>query len=320
MNAQTDNNPTTPKAPVALVDYLRLATQYLAKCGSPSARLDAELLLADVLGTDRMGLYVHFDRPLDRAEVDRYRHFLRRRCQGTPVAYIVGCKEFYETTLTVNPSVLIPRPETELLVDAVLERIRGQQSVRAPLIADIGTGSGAIAIALALQLPDARIAAVDVSSDALAVAKQNALAYDVLSRIEFIPGDLLTPLLFPPRAQRYKGRLDVVVSNPPYIPTDEWERLPVSIKKFEPRLALDGGPDGLSVYRRLVPDAAQALAEGGLLALEIGSDQGNALTSLLQADVCWEQIELLQDYAGHDRIVLARKGERRSDGHPPACN
>lgn len=313
-------------APVALVDYLRLATGYLDDCGSTSARLDAELLLADVLQLDRMSLYVNFDRPLEPAEVDRFRQALRRRCQGTPVAYILGRREFLSATLTVNPAVLIPRPETELLVEAVLQRL-GAEAADAededagnrssagpaagddfPLIADVGTGSGAIAIGLAMALPAARIVAVDVSTEALDVARANAAAHDVAGRMEFLVGDLLTPLMAPPRSEQYAGRLDVIVSNPPYIATDDWQRLPPEVRDYEPRVALDGGPDGMALYRHLVPAAAEALKSGGLLALEIGADQAGAVRELLESVPGWRQIDLLQDYAGHDRIVLATKG------------
>lgn len=303
--------------PVAIVDYLRLATGYLENCGSGTARLDAELLLADVLDLDRMALYVNFDRPLEPAEVATYRDTLRRRCQGTPIAYITGRKEFLTATLTVNSAVLIPRPETELLVEAIVERLGdGEWAKGAPLIADVGTGSGAIAIGLARALPTAELVAVDVSSDALAVARDNAARHDLDDRIQFIAGDLLTPLLVPPRDERYAGQLDVIVSNPPYIPTNELEKLPRDIKQYEPRVALDGGPDGLALYRRLVPAAARGLKSGGLLALEIGSDQGPALRSLLADAGGWERIEVLRDYADLDRIVLAWKGATDANPRP----
>lgn len=307
--------------PVAVTDYLQLATGYLQNCGSESARLDAELLLGHVLGLDRMSLYVNFDRPLEPAEVDRFRDALRKRCQGTPVAYIVGQRDFLSASLAVNSAVLIPRPETELLVEAVLQQLPAadksggehEPAEARYIIADIGTGSGAIAIGLAMTLPDARLVAVDVSADALRVAQRNAQSHAVADQIEFFAGDLLTPLLVPPGADKYKGRLDVVVSNPPYITTDEWQRLPAEVRDFEPRVALDGGVDGLSLYRRLIPAAVDALKPGGLLAVEIGADQAAAVRRLLD-DGAWTDVQLLQDYAGHDRIVLARKDSAGSEG------
>src|SRR5690625_5052837 len=181
------------------MDYLRLATGYLEKGGSATARLDAEVLLGDVLGMDRMALYVNFDRPLEPGEVDRFREALRRRGRGEPVAYITGRREFRTATLAVSPAVLIPRPETELLVDAVLERMPAGRTESLPgpdgpvLVADVGTGSGAIAISLALSMQETKFVAIDISEDALAVARQNAAAHEVHERIEFVQGDLLAP-------------------------------------------------------------------------------------------------------------------------------
>src|SRR5690606_26723656 len=184
--------------PRALMDYLRLAADYLGRCGSPSARLDAEVLLGHVLGMDRVALYVNHDQPLEPAEVDAYRAALRARCQGTPVAYITGKKEFLGMTLAVNRHVLIPRPETELLVEAVVRRLAdaaGKAGPGAPLlIADVGTGSGAIALGIARALPHARLLAVDVSPGALAVARENAAAHGLQDRVVLLEGDLLAPV------------------------------------------------------------------------------------------------------------------------------
>lgn len=297
---------SAPTRPQALVDYLRLAADYLQKSGSASPRLDAELLLAHVLGMDRVALYVNFDRPLVPGEVDRYRELLRQRARGTPIAYILGSKPFLTTRVAVGPGVLIPRPETELLVEAAAARLREMPGEEL-LAADVGTGSGAIAIGLALLEPRARVAALDISADAVRTARANVERHGLENRIEVMEGDLLAPLAEPPRARRWAGRLDAVVSNPPYIATPELATLPRDIRDFEPRVALDGGPDGLTVYRRLIPQAAALLRPGGLLALEIGSDQGEALQRLLAADGRWRSVELRRDYAGQDRIVLAEK-------------
>lgn len=295
--------------PTALVDYLRLATDYLKKCGSDSARLDAELLLAHVLGLDRVVLYVNYDRPLIPVEVDAFREALRRRCGGTPIAYITGERPFLSTTVHVTPAVLIPRPETELLVEAVVQWL-SRQTGETLMAADVGTGSGAIALGIALAEARAKVAALDVSGDALAVAQLNVERHHLNDRIELLAGDLLTPLVVPPRDATWAGRLDAVVSNPPYVATAELETLARDVRDFEPRIALDGGEDGLAVYRRLIPMAARALRPGGLLALEIGADQGAAVMALLTGSLDWRDVALQQDYAGHDRIVLAEKADK----------
>jgi len=306
------------------MDYLRLAADYLGRCGSPSARLDAEVLLGHVLGMDRVALYVNHDQPLEPAEVDAYRAALRARCQGTPVAYITGKKEFLGMTLAVNRHVLIPRPETELLVEAVVRRLAdaaGKAGPGAPLlIADVGTGSGAIALGIARALPHARLLAVDVSPGALAVARENAAAHGLQDRVVLLEGDLLAPVAqeLTQGAPAAGGRgldaaarkLDAVVSNPPYIAARNWDQLPREVREFEPRLALDGGPDGLAFYRRLIPQAAALLKAGGLLAVEIGHDQAAPVQALLAAAGGWDGVQVLRDYAGHPRVVLAtRQGE-----------
>ena len=305
--------------PRALMDYLRLATEYLQRCGSPSARLDAEVLLGHVLGMDRVSLYVNHDRPLVPREVDAYREVLRARGRGTPVAYITGKKEFLRMTLAVTPDVLIPRPETELLVEAVVRHF--QPADRPLVLADVGTGSGAIAIGLARALPKARVLAIDISPAALAVARRNAAALGVADRVVLMEGDLLVPVAAglaggagshgavagrPAGHGWPDGGLDAVVSNPPYIPARDWDKLPRDVREYEPRLALDGGPDGLAVYRRLVPQAAAVLRPGGLLALEIGHDQEQAVRALLEGGR-WDGVRVEKDYAGHPRVVLATR-------------
>jgi len=291
-------------APRVLMEFLRLAADYLSRCGSPSARLDAELLLGHVLGMDRVSLYVNHDRPLEPAEVDAYRRVLRERCRGAPIAYITGKKEFMRVTLKVTPAVLIPRPETELLVEATIQRLRAASGPL--LVTDVGTGSGAIAIGLALALPEARVLATDISPAALAVARENVTAHGLDGRVELLEGDLLAPVADAVRTGRI-GPLDAVVSNPPYIPARDWESLPRSVRDYEPRLALDGGPDGLDVYRRLIPQAAPLLRPGGLLALEIGHDQEAGLRELLAQDGRWDNVQVQKDYAGHPRVVLATR-------------
>ncbi|MBO8142659.1 MAG: peptide chain release factor N(5)-glutamine methyltransferase [Firmicutes bacterium] len=297
---------SAPAAPRPLMEYVRLATGYLKNCGSPSPRLDAELLLAHVLGTDRVSLYVNHDRPLVLEEVEAYRTVLRQRCRGMPVAYITGRRAFLSFDLRVGPQVLIPRPETELLVEAAVQELPANESLH---LCDVGTGSGAVAIGLARALPRARVLAVDISPEALAVARENVAACGLENRIAVVEGDLLSPLLDRERATiaggARTGLLDAVVSNPPYIPSGQWENLPREIKDYEPRIALDGGEDGLEVYRRLIPQASLALRPGGLLALEIGHDQETRVQELLAAGGAFGAVKVIKDYAGHPRVVLA---------------
>jgi release factor glutamine methyltransferase len=251
----------------------------------PSARLDAELLLCAATGLDRVGLYVGHDRPLDETERSRYRDLVRRRLEGEPVAYLVGEQEFWSLPLTVDPRVLIPRRETEHVVEQVL-RVFPEGT-----LVDVGTGSGAIALAVKKERPAARVIAIDASADALAVARANAARLGL--EVEFREGDLLTPVDAP---------VDVIASNPPYVRSEEIPRLQREVQR-EPRRALDGGPDGLDVIRRLIPAAREKLRPGGFLVMEIGSDQGAATLELLKG---WSEPRIVQDLAKLDRVAVAR--------------
>ncbi len=274
----------------AIMDYIQLAADFLAKQGCDSARLDAELLLGYVLHMERMQLYVQFDKPLTAAEVDAYRTVIGRRARRIPVSQIIGEREFLSRRFEVTEHVLTPRPETELLVEAVLERMADWEQ---PKILDIGTGSGAIAISLACQLPEAIVTAVDISPKALAVARRNAAVLGV--DVEFLESDLFTAV-----ADR---QFHCIVSNPPYIPTDQLASLPPEVR-YEPQLALDGGADGLTVYRQIVKRAGNYLVSSGSLLLEIGCDQGESVPALLQT-AGWNHLETRTDYAGRDRVVVA---------------
>lgn len=260
--------------------------------GIDTARLDAELIISDALGVDRVRLYTDHDKPLLPDELTVIREGVRRRARREPVAYITGRRGFWSLDLHVDSRVLIPRPDTERLVELALDRLKG---VEAPQIADIGTGSGCIALALAAERPDAAVVAVDRSADALAVARENAAALS-LENVRFVEGDLLEPV---------SGPLDLVASNPPYIPSAEVDRLMPDVRQFEPRGALDGGPDGLDVIRRLVPAAAERLKPGGRLLFEIGHDQGDDARALVEADPRFAEVAVHQDYGGRDRVVEA---------------
>ncbi len=278
--------------PGSVLSYLRRATEFLAARGRAAPRLDAEVLLAAVLSTDRVGVYLRFDEPLRSDDVDRYRELVRRRAAGEPVAYLVGKREFWSCELTVTPDVLIPRPETELLVERALAALLDHEG--SSRILDLGTGSGAIAIVLARERPQARVVAIDVSRAGAAVAHANALSAGVAGRVDVVVADWGSCL-------RAGARFDVIVSNPPYITTHALAALPAEVRR-EPRLALDGGEDGMAAYRRLVPEAAAMLVPGGSLLLEVGIDQAPAVSALLSAnglvDVSWQE-----DLAGIPRVV-----------------
>lgn len=268
---------------------------YLAQKGIRNPRLEADLLLAFVLGLPRVKLYSEWDRPLNPDEVQRYREIIIKRIQGWPLAYLTGKKSFLSWEFIVNPAVLIPRPETEELVDAVVTAVKGRKQLSG---VDVGTGSGVIAIALAKLLPDSYWQAVDISAAALEVAQTNANNLEVADRIRFVQGDLLQPLLGTDQ------QFDLIVSNPPYIPSSQIAGLQPEIGK-EPVLALDGGPDGLEFYRRLLPQVDQLLVEGGLVALEHGYDQREPLTALWNG--AGYNCTSLSDLSGLDRILIARK-------------
>ena len=281
------------------------------------ASRDAELLLTHVLHLPRTTIYAHPGRLLSEAEQTRFGYALERRLAFEPMQYITGHQEFYGLDLRVSPAVLIPRPETELLVEAVLARLPQSSPVT---VADVGSGSGAIAIVLAVRLPQARVVAIDVSETALAVARENAAAHGVADRIQFAAGDLLTGLESEPfslasmpygrRAgdqpgtRRAPARFDAIVSNPPYIPESDRGSLHPQVRAFEPPGALFAGHDGLEIYRRLIPQAAAALAPDGLLALEIGAGQRESLADLLAG---WRALQFLNDLQRIPRVALARR-------------
>lgn len=251
---------------------LTWTTQHFEKRQVDAPRLTAEILLSHVLQLGRVRLYVDLDRPLSKEELAAFRALIERRMAGEPTQYLTGLKEFYNRPFKVDARVLIPRPETELLVEAALRALPKDAPARA---LDVCTGSGCIAISLAAERPQATVVATDLSPDALALAKENAEALKVADRVTFLQGDLFAPL--PPDA-----RFQVVVSNPPYIDSGDIPGLSAEVRR-EPKLALDGGPDGLSVLRRVVTGARRVLEPGGLLAMEMGETQGPAVLELLRA-------------------------------------
>jgi release factor glutamine methyltransferase len=258
------------------------------------ARQDAETLLLHVLDKSKSWLLAHSDEQLAASEASRYGGLLERRYRGEPIQYITGEAEFYGLPFRVTSDVLIPRPETEQLVEKILEL---DARFPAPRIADVGTGSGCIAVALAHHLPYAQITAIDLSAPALAIARQNAERNGVSSQFRFLQGDLLTPVA----GQQF----EIVVSNPPYVPLADRATLAVEVRDYEPALALFAGDDGLDVCRRLIPQAFAALVPGGFLLLEIGCGQSQAVAALLAASG-FERIEFLPDLQSIPRVACAR--------------
>jgi release factor glutamine methyltransferase len=260
-----------------------------------TATRDAELLLLHVLQISRTTLIAHPGRELTPSQRADYETTIARRLHHEPIQYITGQQEFYGLALNVTPAVLIPRPETEHLVEAVLKLLPANRPLK---IADIGTGSGAIAIALAIHLPQAEITALDISTEALAVAATNARRHNVASRIQFLRSDLLTDL------NHEAGTFDAIVSNPPYIPSTDRTTLHPQVRDHEPPTALFAGEDGLDIYKRLITQAWSALTPNGLLALEIGYSQQTDLINLLTD---WHNISFINDLQQIPRVALARR-------------
>ncbi len=273
---------------------LKWSEQYFGGHGAEMPRLDAEVLLAFLLGQKRIYLYVHFDQPLTADELAKYKEMVKRRTAGEPVAYICGEKEFMGLAFKVTPAVLVPQPDTETLVEAAMDRLKGKD---APRVADVCTGSGAIALALAHYLLEASLAATDISAEAIEIAKRNAENLSLSERAEFFEGDLLAPLA---------GKtFDAIVSNPPYIPSGEIAGLPREVRA-EPRLALDGGADGLDFYRRLVGESAALLNDGGFLAVECGDTQAGAIVEMAETGG-FGKTEIVRDLADKERVVVLWK-------------
>jgi release factor glutamine methyltransferase len=285
-----------------ILEVLRWTIGRFERHGIASARLDAELLATLAFGRTRVELYTHFDQPLGDPELAAYRGLVQRRMAGESVAYILGRKEFWSLDLQVDARVLVPRPDTETLVEQVLELLKAMPDEgRALRVADIGTGSGALALALKKERPGDEVFAVDISPDALDVARGNATRLGL--DISFLQGDLVSPLagLRP---------FDLIASNPPYIPSQDIAGLAPEVR-HEPRLALDGGADGLVLVRRLASDAHKILVPGGALAMEIGAGQAEEVMEILRGEG-YAGIGARRDLAGIERVVFGRLGE--SDG------
>lgn len=276
---------------------LAWTADFFRRKGSESPSLEAELLLAHVLGYERYQLFTNHAEPVGATARGQFRELVRRRGEGEPVAYLIGAKEFYSLRFEVAPGVLIPRPDSEHLVAAVVESAKGIEGAK---VAEVGAGSGCLSLSCARWLPGAKFWASDISPEALAVARRNAERLNLADRVEFREGSLLAPL-------RPEAPFDVVLSNPPYIRTDVIETLDADVRDHEPKLALDGGPDGLRVIAPLIAEAAEALRPGGLLFLEIGYDQDEAVRALLAPEHGWSLRPTIADHAGHPRVIRATR-------------
>lgn len=273
-------------------DLLQWTTRYFIDKGIEEPRLEAEVLLAHILKKNRVYLYTNYDAPVNQNERDEFRECIKRRVNCEPLAYIIGYKEFMSLEFKVNSEVLIPRPETELLVETVLDLVAGRDSIR---ICDVGTGSGAIAVSLASYHSEASICAADISVHALEVARENAARNNVT--VDFRQGDLLIPFT-------KEKPFDIIVANLPYIPENEYRELAPGIINYEPVGALLAPGDGLDLYRRLVPMAYDQLVPGGYLIAEIAYNQGQKALNMASL---FQEREIIKDFAGHDRLLKARK-------------
>lgn len=292
------NPPLSSTDPWSIARVLKWAAEDFARRGSESPRLDAELLLCAVLAVDRVRLILDSSRPLSDVELAAYRELIRRRRRGEPVAYILGLREFYGHAFRVDARALVPRPDTEALVDVALTRTRARSLYGRAL--DLCTGSGCVAISIALSRPTWKVTGVDISAAACNLARENAERLGATWSTRWTTGDLFSAL----GAER---RFELITANPPYIPRGEIAGLAPDIRDFEPHLALDGGDDGLLLLRRIAAGAGRYLSAGGVLALEVGHDQAERVSAILSAEG-YARIERQRDYGGHERVVSAVYG------------
>lgn len=287
--------------PATVGQLLREGTGFLSRAGIETARLDAEMLLGTALGRTREGLYLGNEMTPDPSALELYTSLLRRRCQREPVAYITGEREFWSREFHVTAEVLVPRPETEMLVEVTLRLLKGMNRNSRIGVLELGTGSGAIAVSLAKELSDTEVWATDISPGALDVARRNARRHEVEKRVHFLQGDAFSPVRDPRRL------FDLIVSNPPYVRRGELQELPADVREWEPRLALDGGIDGLDFYRSITREAPRYLVEGGFLVLEIGADMADEVQRLIAGVSGYGATSVSQDYGGKDRVVVTRR-------------
>jgi release factor glutamine methyltransferase len=280
---------------------LNWITEYLTQKKVDSPRLSAELLLSDVLAMKRIELYMHFDKAVEQDKLDNLRGLVKRAGEHEPIGYLVGKTEFYSLELAVCPDCLIPRPETELLVERAIEFLRTRQGEQHVL--DLCTGCGCIAIAIAKNFPAAKVIATDISDGALSIAAQNVQKHKLEDKITLLAGDLFEPII----RQLDLPPFDLIVSNPPYVSGPEFEKLEKNVKDYEPRLALHGGADGLDVYRRIVAEVDKFLKPDAALMMEIGYAQGMTIRELLEQKGLFASVAIEKDLSNNDRITIAKK-------------
>ncbi len=279
---------------------LNWVTEHFTEKGIDSPRLSAELLLSGVLGMKRIELYTQFDKPVAKQQLNRLRDLVKRSGQNEPIAYLVGKTEFYSLELYITPDCMIPRPETEFLVERAIEFLRTRTGKQ--FVCDLCTGSGCIAVAIAKNFSNADIIATDISDAALSVAARNIEKHRLKERIRLLCGDLFEPII----PQLEKGRFDLIVCNPPYVSAAEFEKLDKNVKDYEPKLALYAGQDGLDIYRRIIERVEQFLKPDAVLMLEIGYSQGQAVKQLLEQVRIFAEITIEKDIHDNDRIVVAK--------------
>ena len=281
-----------------VLDLIQWTTEYFKRYDIPSPRLDAELLLSHVLGTSRLQLYLRFEMPVFPEHLSAFRELIKKRTAYVPVSYLTSRKEFFSLEFYVDSRVLIPRPETEVLVEHVLKA----QGAPCQLL-DIGTGSGAIAISLAVNRPEWEILATDISAEALEVAQKNAVAHKCADRLTFLQGNLFEPLETLP-----DSRFDWIVSNPPYVSTKEYPSLPPNVRDHEPEIALLAGVDGHEVIVGILNGAPRFLKPGGRVALEIGHNHSHEVQDLVQSNSAYSECQVIKDYSSVERVVIATAG------------
>lgn len=289
-----------------VIKALTWAETYLKRFKVPEAKIDAEYLLSHILKCKRQELYLNPNTQLTNQEINTFKGFIQKRSKREPLQYIIGEEEFRGLIFKVTRDVLIPRPETELLVEEavkIIERQRAKGKGQKTNVIDLCTGSGCIAVSIAKEIDNCKVYATDISEKALAVAKENAKGHRVEDRITFLQGSFLEPL----KDKGLEGKIDIMLSNPPYVSKKDMEKLQPEIKEYEPPLALYGGEDGLDSYRTIIPDAISYLKDGGCLIFEIGYGQAEGVKELFGKNLAYVKIEIIKDLSGIERVVKARK-------------
>ena len=292
---------------MTVLEILNWATKHLGDHQIENPRLNAELLLARSLNLSREEIYIHLDGQIEEREEETFKKLVKRRVRGEPLQYILEHQEFWSLDFKVDHRVFIPRPETELLVEQALSILSRTSFEKVPSVLEIGTGSGAIVISLAKELKEIFLVATDISLDALVLAKENAKSAGVLSRIEFVNGDLWGPF----GSSNEREPFDLILSNPPYVARSDMDLLAREVKDHEPKIALDGGEEGMEFYRRIASSASLYFRKGGWLLLEVGQGQGQKVSELIEREGSFLKPEIVPDLAGIGRVV---KAQRKPEG------